>query len=74
MWSQKMKAILIQMRCVRALNDSWPQNMNPARKTELEEVAWNTIFLQLSENVIRTIGETKISFELWTELEKKKCD
>lgn len=68
MWSQKIKAILRQMRCVRALDDSWPRDMNPARKDELKEVAWSTIFLYLVENVIRTIGETKTTFELWTKL------
>ncbi|XP_022881005.1 uncharacterized protein LOC111398320 [Olea europaea var. sylvestris] len=71
MWSQKMNAILMQMRCVRALDDTWPQDMNPTRKAELEEIAWSTIFLYLSENVIRTIGETKTASELWTKLEKQ---
>lgn len=40
----------------------------PAKKTKLEEITWNAIFLYLFENVIRIIGETKIAAELWTKL------
>lgn len=68
MWCQKMKAILMQMKCVRALDGSWPPEMTTAKKIELDETAWSTIFLYLSDNVIRTIGETKTATELWTKL------
>lgn len=71
MWCKKMKAILMQMGCVKALDDSWPIDMISAKKSELEEVAWCTIFLYLFENVIKAMGETKVASELWTKLQSK---
>ncbi|XP_022855577.1 uncharacterized protein LOC111376806 [Olea europaea var. sylvestris] len=68
MWSQKMKVILMQQRCARVLDNSWPAELPPGRRTELEETAWSSIFLYLSNNVIRTIGETKTTSELWNKL------
>lgn len=60
-----MKDILMQMRCVSALDNSWPPDILSMKKTEFQEVAWSKIFLYLSDNVIRIIGETKTGFELW---------
>ncbi|XP_022895327.1 uncharacterized protein LOC111409515 [Olea europaea var. sylvestris] len=67
-WSQKMRTILIQMKCAKALDNTWPAEMSAGKKTELEEIAWSTIFLYISDSVIRTIGETKTAEELWTKL------
>lgn len=68
MWFQKIKATLMQMRCVKALEDSWPVDMIPTRKFELEEVAWSTIFSYLCEHVIKAVGETKTTSKFWTKL------
>lgn len=68
MWSQKMRAILMQLKFVRALDNSRPIDMTASKRTKLEEIACSTIFLYLSDNVIRTIRETKTIEKLWTKL------
>lgn len=55
----------MQMRCAKTLDNTSPTNMIPS-KTKLEEVAWSTIFLYIFKNLIRTIGETNTSAEIWT--------
>lgn len=64
MWSKKIRAILMQLKCAKALDNSWPVEMSVSKRTELEEIAWSTIFLYLSDNVIRCIGEIKTAKEL----------
>ncbi|XP_022868749.1 uncharacterized protein LOC111388305 [Olea europaea var. sylvestris] len=71
MWSQKMKAILMQMKCAKALDDSWPEGLASNKKFEREEIAWSTIFLYLSDNMIREIGETTTASNLWAKLKAK---
>lgn len=39
------------------------------RKQELNDTTWSTIFLHLSDNVIRKVGETTSAEALWTKLE-----
>lgn len=61
----EMKAVLMQMRCDKVLYDSWPVDLVPSEKDWIKR---SSIFLHLSENVIRTISETKTVGELWTKL------
>lgn len=61
---KRRRLFLMKIRCVKVLYDSWPAELAPTKKVELEEVAWSTIFLYLSENVIRSIGKTKFASEL----------
>lgn len=58
----------MQMKCAKTLDNSWPAEMFVAKRSELEEITWSTIFLYLSDNVIRCIGETKTAEKLWTKL------
>lgn len=39
MWSQKNKGHLMQMKCAKALDNSWPAEISVAKRTELEEIA-----------------------------------
>lgn len=61
----------MQMKCAKALDNSRHAEMSVTKRTELEEIAWSTIFLYLSNNVNRSIGETKTAEELWTKLKAK---
>lgn len=69
LWRQKMRAILLQQRCVAALNGQWAAETSAYRRQELDDTAWSSIFLHLSDNVIRKVGETSSAQSLWTKLE-----
>ncbi|CAA2996849.1 Hypothetical predicted protein [Olea europaea subsp. europaea] len=64
-----MRALLLKQKCAKAIDESWPDDMEETKKTELDETAWNFIFLHLSDNMLREIGETKTAAELWKKLE-----
>lgn len=38
-------------------------------KNEQGKIAWSTIFLHLSDNIIREVKKTKAAVEIWTKLE-----
>lgn len=59
MWSKKMRAILMQLKCAWALDQ-----LSASKRTKLEKIARITIFLYLSNNVIKCIGEIKTAEEL----------
>lgn len=68
LWCQNMRALLLQQRCVGALNRTWSTEISAYRKLEIDGIAWITIFLHLSDSVIRKIGETTTIEALWTKL------
>lgn len=69
LWSKKMKALLMQQKCAKALDESWGEEVTQIRRTEQMETAWSTIFLHLSDNVIREVGDTTTAIDIWTKLE-----
>lgn len=69
LWRQKMRALLLQQRCAGALDGTWAAEISAYRRQELDEIAWSTIFLHLSDSVIRKAGKTTDTQALWTKLE-----
>lgn len=69
LWRQKMRALLLQQRCVATLDNTWAAEISAYRRRELDDTAWNTVFLHLSGSVIRKVGETTSVEALWTKLE-----
>lgn len=69
LWSKKMKALLKQQKCAKALDEFWGVETTQTKRTEQAEIAWSTIFLYLSDNVIRKVGDTTTAAEIWTKLE-----
>lgn len=59
-----MKALLMTLKCAKALDETWPKTFSDARKSEQDELAWSTLFLHLSDSVIRKIGDTETAAEL----------
>ncbi|XP_022897510.1 uncharacterized protein LOC111411188 [Olea europaea var. sylvestris] len=59
------------MKCTKSLDDLWLEGLAPNKKSELEKIAWSTIFLYLSNNVIREVGETTTASDLWAKLKAK---
>ncbi|KAL2498694.1 Uncharacterized protein Adt_24244 [Abeliophyllum distichum] len=72
LWKQKMKAILVQQRISKALED--PEGYLEALKAkpdsilEMNEIAYSSIFLHLTDNVLRQVSEQKTAVELWKRL------
>ncbi|KAL2541288.1 zinc finger protein [Abeliophyllum distichum] len=73
LWKQKMKAILVQQRVSKALED--PEGYSEALKSkpdailEMNEIAYSSIFLHLTDNVLRQVSEQKTAVELWKRLD-----
>ncbi|XP_022880836.1 calcium-transporting ATPase 12, plasma membrane-type-like [Olea europaea var. sylvestris] len=63
-------AFMLSGSLLCAIDESWQEGLSENRKTEQDELVWSTMFLHLSNSVIRKVGETKIAIELWTALEK----
>lgn len=40
-WSRIMKAVLMQIRFVKALDNTWHADMIPSNIIEMEEIAWS---------------------------------
>ncbi|XP_022897547.1 uncharacterized protein LOC111411224 [Olea europaea var. sylvestris] len=58
MWSQKMKAILMQQRCARALDNSWPAELPPDNvirtigETKTASELWNKLKAQYEPKTV----------------------
>lgn len=63
-----MKAILLQQKCAKAIDEIWSSDLEETKKTEFDEIAWSSIFLHLSDSVLREICETETAAELWKKL------
>lgn len=59
-----MKALLVQQRCVKAIDESWGTKVTENRRTDQDKIAWSTIFLHLFESVIREVEKTKTAIEI----------
>ncbi|KAL5540292.1 hypothetical protein UlMin_042775 [Ulmus minor] len=72
LWKEKLKQVLVQQRFVRAVEDptKWPEEFK--KKTdEIEEMnvlAYNTIYLHLSDIVLRQVTGITTPLGLWKKL------
>ena len=71
MWRKKMKAILVQQKCVRALGGEkdFPETMSETEKEDLMEYAYSLLILNLSDNVLRQIDDEDTAAKVWLKLE-----
>ena len=69
LWRKKMRAVLIQQKVGKALDDSYPTTWNEDKKKEVDEIAFSTIILHLSDSILRKVDEAKSTAELWKKLE-----
>ncbi|KAK2414619.1 alpha carbonic anhydrase [Trifolium repens] len=71
LWKVKMRAILIQQKCVEALKGKtlMPANLSDAEKTEMDEKAHSAIILCLGDKVLREVAKEKTAVEMWTKLD-----
>ncbi|XP_022897585.1 uncharacterized protein LOC111411269 [Olea europaea var. sylvestris] len=64
-----MKALLMQHQCVKALDESWDEDLIERKRNEQIDTVWSFIFLHLSNSIIREVGKTVTAEEIWTKLE-----
>lgn len=71
LWRKKMTALLAQSKAEKALEGPWrlPESMSKEEKDEKCELAYSTIMLHLSDNVLRRVSEIENVAQLWSKLE-----
>ncbi|CAM8971845.1 unnamed protein product [Rhodiola kirilowii] len=71
LWRQRMRAILVQMKVVKALDGEkdFPATMTQDEKDEASELAYSTIILHLGDKVLREIAKEKTADKVWLKLE-----
>ena len=71
LWKVKMRAILIQQKCVEALKGEaqMPAHLTPAEKTEMNDKAVSAIILCLGDKVLREVARETIVVSMWNKLD-----
>ncbi|XP_057770222.1 putative late blight resistance protein homolog R1B-16 [Salvia miltiorrhiza] len=69
-WQQKMECILIQQNVYQVIDDSYDEDVDEKKKTQLNRLALSAIVLNLSECVLRKVGRMTSAKELWSKLEE----
>ncbi|KAL0366971.1 UNVERIFIED_CONTAM: hypothetical protein Sradi_3587200 [Sesamum radiatum] len=69
-WQQKLKGILIQQKVFKAISGKYPDNAFEEKIVEDDEIAYSSIILNLSDTVIRKVGNQNSARELWEKLEE----
>lgn len=61
LWTKKMKVILIQQKVAKALIDpgTLPDSVIEAKKEEMVDIAYSSIILHVSDNVLRRVSKIK---------------
>ena len=71
MWKKKMKVVLVQKKCAKAIGDpsEFPEVMKSLEKQEIMENAYNLLILNLADNVLRQVDEEGTALKVWTKIE-----
>lgn len=70
-WQQKMRGVLVQQKVVKAITGEYPATMTDEQKSESDELAYTSIILHLSDQVLRKIGKQDSAKDLWEKLEEQ---
>lgn len=65
-----MRGVLVQQKVSKAITDEFPDTMTDDQKEESDELAYTSIILHLSDQVLRKVGKHDTAKALWDELEK----
>ena len=67
MWKKKMRAILVQHKCSKAIGDpsEFPEVMKINEKQEILENAYSILILNLADNILRQVDT---ALKIWTKL------
>lgn len=69
MWQKSMKALLMRMKCLKAIVGSWPEGTSNEKQEEADEIAYGEIWLHLTPTVARPYSEIQGAKNLWKALE-----
>ncbi|KAA0038009.1 Retrovirus-related Pol polyprotein from transposon TNT 1-94 [Cucumis melo var. makuwa] len=71
LWRKKIRAILVQHKVAKILDEGrLPANITENEKRDMDEMAYSTILMYLSVEVLRLVDETTTTTaELWKKLE-----
>jgi len=71
LWKVKMKAVLIQQKCEKALKgeSALPVTMSQAEKIEMMDKARSAIVLCLGDKVLRDVAKEPTATSMWSKLE-----
>ena len=70
-WKKKMRVLLSHYKAHWALEnelEKWPEALK-AKKSEVDEQAYNLLFMNLSDTVIRKVDGADTALKLWVKLE-----
>ncbi|CAH9067875.1 unnamed protein product [Cuscuta epithymum] len=73
-WKQKIKCVLIQQKVFRAVTGIFLESEDKAKQIEMNETACSTIYLNLSDSVLRKVGILESAKELWEKLDSLYTD
>ncbi|CAH9095979.1 unnamed protein product [Cuscuta epithymum] len=73
-WKQKIKCVLIQQKVYRAVTGQFLESEDKSKQTEMNETACSTIYLNLSDSVLRKVGILESAKALWDKLESTYTD
>ncbi|KAL0319875.1 UNVERIFIED_CONTAM: hypothetical protein Sradi_5249000 [Sesamum radiatum] len=65
-----MKGILIQQKVFKAIDGRYIENISEGKRLENDEYAYSSIILNLSDSVIRKVGNQNSAKDLWEKLEE----
>ncbi|KAL5565715.1 hypothetical protein UlMin_028879 [Ulmus minor] len=72
MWKKKMKAVMMQLKVDAALdeNPELPATMTSYENSEMFKIAYSTIFLHLTDNVLRHVDGLETAARIWMKLKE----
>ncbi|KAK6148492.1 hypothetical protein DH2020_019404 [Rehmannia glutinosa] len=70
----QMEGIFIQQKCIKAVEGKYGEKDSEELKTELDEYAYCSIILNLSDYVLRKVGKLSSAKELWKKLDELYTD
>ncbi|KAL5541128.1 hypothetical protein UlMin_043414 [Ulmus minor] len=71
LWRRKMRVILVQQKCARALGGEkdLPEKLSQEKKKDMMELAYSTIILNLADNGLRKVEKEDTTAKVWLKLE-----
>lgn len=71
LWRKKIRALLVQQKVAKILDDpaTLPETLTQEKREEMAEIAFSTMILYLSDNVLRQVEEVTSAVDLWKRLE-----
>ncbi|KAL5576923.1 hypothetical protein UlMin_018622 [Ulmus minor] len=72
LWKKKIRAIMMQLKVDLALDEKpeFPATMTSYEKSEMFKTAYSTLFLHLTDNVLRQVDGLKTAVEIWKKLDE----